>query len=147
MLKISRANPELSLDLSRRRPSEWKIPPSEVGSLGIKVLSRQNPVLWGILVYHDDLGQLSLSVELEILSLQRVCLVILNVVGNSENSHSMYCLDQTSLSAMMFVRHYLCSVVINQDPYFINSCASQKSNRFLNPNLFFSVLLKPCDLN
>jgi hypothetical protein len=31
-------------------------------------------------------GQLSLSVELETLSLQLVCLVIPNVVGNSENS-------------------------------------------------------------
>jgi hypothetical protein len=38
-------------------------------------------------VYHDHLGQLSLSVELGILSLQLVCLVILNVVPNSENSH------------------------------------------------------------
>jgi hypothetical protein len=44
MLKISRANSELSLDLSHRRLSEWKIPPSEVVPLGIKVLSCKNAV-------------------------------------------------------------------------------------------------------
>jgi hypothetical protein len=38
-------------------------------------------------VYHDHFGQLSLSVELGTLSLQLVCLVNPNVVGNSENSH------------------------------------------------------------
>jgi cation transport regulator ChaC len=36
MLKISRVNLELSLDLSHRRLSELKIPPLEVGPLGIK---------------------------------------------------------------------------------------------------------------
>jgi hypothetical protein len=35
-LKISRVNLELSLDLSHRRLSEWKIPPLEVGPSGIK---------------------------------------------------------------------------------------------------------------
>jgi cation transport regulator ChaC len=37
MLKISRVNLELSLDLSHHSLSEWKILPSEVGPLGIKV--------------------------------------------------------------------------------------------------------------
>jgi hypothetical protein len=56
-------------------------------SIGNKGLSCKNAVLWGILVYHDHFGQLSLSVGLGILSLQLVCFVILNVVGNFENSY------------------------------------------------------------
>jgi hypothetical protein len=45
MLRISKANLELSLDPSHRSPSAWKIPPSEVGPLGIKVLSSRSVVV------------------------------------------------------------------------------------------------------
>jgi hypothetical protein len=38
-------NLELSLDPSHRSPSAWKIPPSEVGPLEIKALSRKSVVV------------------------------------------------------------------------------------------------------
>jgi hypothetical protein len=81
-------------------------------------------------VYHDHFGQLSLSVELGILSLQRVRLVILNVVGNSENSHRCTALIKHPVrKAIVMLSCDQSSSVLHQ--FRVNHI----SNQFLNPEL------------
>jgi hypothetical protein len=79
-------------------------------------------------------GQLSLPVGLGTLLLQLVCCVIINVVGNSENSHR--CTALISISFRNDVRKTLVVLSCDQSSSVLHQLrVDHRSNQFLNPEL------------
>jgi hypothetical protein len=79
-------------------------------------------------------GHLSLSVGLGTLSSQLVCLIILNVVGNSENSHRCTALIKHPFSNDVRKAPFMLSG--DQSSSMLHRFrVNHRSNQFLNPEL------------